>query len=119
MVLVQMQRVHEEHGRVGIMATVSRRLLFIAAVLLLVTSIGINVTSGGSTLLIVALGLGLIFVTLAWTLFDAPSKPTVSRGSTPIKSQYSMGKSSLDNHRENQEQSLPDPLESGFDIPLM
>ena len=67
---VQMQRVHEEHGRETSMATVSRRLLLLAAMFFFVVAIGINLASGGSTLVVVASGLGLIFIVFAWSLFD-------------------------------------------------
>ncbi|GEM_PF-455893 len=116
---VQMQRVHEEHGCVKTMATVSRRLLLLAAVFLLIGGVGLKVASGGSTLLVVGTGLGLIFVVLAWSLFDTSSKSSRSKGSTPIKANYSTGMTLKSLQTEHQEQTLPDPLESGFEIPLM
>tara|TARA_B110000196_G_C21016777_1_gene600714 strand:- start:513 stop:926 length:414 start_codon:yes stop_codon:yes gene_type:complete len=118
-VSVQMQRVHEEHGRVETMATVSRRLLLAAAVILFIAGVGLKIASGGSTLLIVASGLGLIFIVLAWSLFDDSSKSSLSKGSTPIKANYSSGSTLQNLQNEHQEQALPDPIESGFDIPLM
>ena len=101
------------------MATVSRRLLLLAAVFLLIVGVGLKVASGGSTLLVVGTGLGLIFVVLAWSLFDASSKSSRTKGSTPIKVNYSTGKTLKSLQAEHQEQTLPDPLESGFEIPLM
>jgi len=114
-----MQRVHEEHGRERVMATVSRRLLLLAAILLLAVGLGINLASGGSKLLVVASGFILIFVIFAWSLFDASSNSTKLRGSTPIQPNYSSGKAISNLQSVKQEQDLPDPLESGFDIPLM
>jgi len=114
-----MQRVHEEHGCVKTMATVSRRLLLLAAVFLLIAGVGLKVASGGSTLLVVASGLGLIFVIFAWSLFDTSSKASRAMGSTPIKANYSAGKTLQNIQSEHQEQTLPDPLEAGFEIPLM
>mgnify|MGYP001341460290 CR=1 FL=1 len=101
------------------MATISRRLLVMAAILLLAVGLAINIADGGSTLLVVAAGLALIFAILTWSLFDATSKPAKVRGSTPIQSDYSMGKSLSELQDERQEQTLPDPLESGYEIPLM
>ena len=114
-----MQRVHEEHGRVNTMATVSRRLLILAAVFLPIAGVGLKIASGGSTLLAVAFGLGFIFVVLAWPLFNDSSESSMNKGSTPIKANYSSGKALQDSQTEHQEQTLPDPLESGFEIPLM
>ncbi len=114
-----MQRVHEEHGRVSTMATVSRRLLILAAVFLPIAGVGLKIASGGSTLLAVASGLGFIFVILAWSLFGDSSESPMNKGSTPIKANYSSGKVLQQSQTETQEQSLPDPLESGFEIPLM
>tara|TARA_B110000902_G_scaffold258182_1_gene327526 strand:+ start:1104 stop:1517 length:414 start_codon:yes stop_codon:yes gene_type:complete len=119
MMSVQMQRVHEEHGREDTMATVSRRLLLLAAVLLLIAGIGLKIASGGSTLLVIASGLGLIFVILAWSLFDDSSTSSLTKGATPIKASYSSGTSFDKLSTERQEQTLPDPVESGFEIPLM
>ena len=101
------------------MATVSRRLLVLAAILLLVAGLGINIAEGGSKLLVVAAGFTVIFLILSWSLFDASSKSTKPQGSTPIKSSYSAGKSVSELQNEKQEQQLPDPLESGYEIPLM
>lgn len=114
-----MQRVHEEHGCVGTMATVSRRLLLVAAVFLFIAGVSLKIASGGSTSLIVVSGLGLIFVALAWSLLDDSSESSLSKGSTPIKANYSSGTTIPNFHNEHQEQALPDPIESGFDIPLM
>ncbi len=116
---VQMQRVHEEHGRETSMATVSRRLLLLAAMFFFVVAIGINLASGGSTLVVVASGLGLIFIVFAWSLFDASSEATATSGATPIKANYSTGTTLKNPQSEPIEESLPDPLDSGFDIPLM
>ena len=102
-----------------VMATVSRRLLVLAAILLLVAGLGINIAEGGSKLLVVAAGFTVIFLILSWSLFDASSKSSKPQGSTPIKSNYSAGQSVSELHNERQEQRLPDPLESGYEIPLM
>ncbi len=114
-----MQRVHEEHGCEETMATVSRRLLLLAAVLLLIAGIGLKIASGGSTLLVIASGLGLILVILAWSLFDDSSTSSLTKGAKPIKPSYSSGTSFDKLPKERQEQTLPDPVESGFEIPLM
>jgi len=118
-VWIQKQRVHEEHGRKNAMAAVSRRLLLLTAFILLIAGVGLKIASGGSTLLAVASGLGFILVVLAWSLFDDTSKPSTLKGSTPIKANYSSGKALQNSQAEPQEQTLPDPLESGFEIPLM
>ena len=114
-----MQRVHEEHGRERVMATVSRRLLVLAAILLLVAGLVINIADGGSSLLIAAAGLTFIFMILAWSLFDASPETSKERGSTPIQSKYSNGKTLNEVQNEAEERNLPDPLESGYEIPLM
>ena len=102
-----------------VMATVSRRLLVLAAILFLVAGLGINIAEGGSALLVVAAGLAVIFLILAWSLFDASSNSSKVQGSTTIKSNYSTGQSMSELNSENQDQQLPDPLESGYEIPLM
>ena len=102
-----------------VMATISRRLLVVAAILLISVGIAINIADGGSTLLVAAAGFTLIFAILAWSLFDVSSKASKVYGSTPIQSEYSIGKPLGELQSELQEQTLPDPLESGYEIPLM
>ncbi len=101
------------------MATVSRRLLVLTAILLVVAGLGANIAEGGSSLLIAAAGFTVIFMILAWSLFDASPKTSKVRGSTPIQSNYSNGKKLTELQNENEEHNLPDPLESGYEIPLM
>ncbi len=115
---LQMQRVHEEHGRERLMATLSRRLLPSAAILILLAAIVLNVSTGGSSLIVVIFGLGLIFVVFTWYLFEASSR-TIDRGSSPIKAEYSSGKPLNTFSSQEQHNELPDPVEAGFEIPLL
>ena len=115
---LQMQRVHEEHGCERLMATLSRRLLPSAAVLILLAAIGLNVSTGGSVLTVAIFGFGLIMVVFSWYLFEASSRSN-ERGASPIKANYASGKP-IDKFASNEHDSeLPDPLEAGFEIPLM
>lgn len=115
---LQMQRVHEEHGRERFMATLSRRLLPSAAISILLAAIVLNVSKGGSSLIVVIFGLGLIFVVFTWYLFEASSR-TIERGSSPIKAEYSSGQPLNTFSSQEQHNELPDPVEAGFEIPLL
>lgn len=113
-----MQEVHEEHGRVRYMAVGSRRLLVIAAFCIVFAALGINIADGGSAFLVVAAGSFMILAGFAWFMFEATSS-TKETGSTAIKAAYSLGEEKSLNSQETQQKELPDPLDSGFDIPLM
>ena len=115
---LQMQRVHEEHGRESFMATLSRRLLPSAAISILLAAIVLNVSKGGSSLIVVIFGLGLIVVVFTWYLFEASSR-TNERGSSPIKAEYSSGQPLNTFPSQEQHNELPDPVEAGFEIPLL
>lgn len=115
---LQMQRVHEEHGCETLMATLSRRLLPSAAILILLVAIGLNISTGGSVLTVAIFGFGLIMVVFSWYLFEATSRSN-ERGSSPIKAKHASGKT-LDKFASSElDSELPDPLEAGFEIPLM
>lgn len=113
-----MQRVHEEHGCETFMATLSRRLLPSAAILILLAAIGLNISTGGSVLTVAIFGFGLIMVVFSWFLFEASSRSR-ERGSSPIKANYASGKPQNKFASSEQDKELPDPLEAGFEIPLM
>lgn len=101
------------------MATISRRLLVLTAILLLIAGLVLNIAEGGSIFLVVAAGFTVIFLILSWSLFDASSETTKVRGSTPISSQFSSGKALNEAQKNTEEHTLPDPLDSGYEIPLM
>ena len=115
---LQMQRVLEEHGCERLMATLSRRLLPTAAILILIAAIVLNISTGGSSLIVAIFGLGLIFVVFTWYLFEASSR-TSERGSSPIKAQYASGQPLNKFSSQEQHNELPDPVEAGFEIPLL
>ena len=52
-------------------------------------------------------------------VFDYVIVGAGSSGATPIKANYSTGTTLKSPQSEPIEESLPDPLDSGFDIPLM
>ena len=113
-----MQRVHEEHGRVAAMTTLSRRLLPTAALLILLAALVLNLQSGGSSLTVAIFGLAIISVVLAWYLFEASSR-SKPENSSLVKAKFASGQPIERYSGETQHSELPDPIESGFEIPLM
>ena len=100
------------------MAVSSRRLLVVAALVIVFAALGINIADGGSAFLVVAAGSLMILAGFAWFMFEA-SSTTKKTGSTIIKASHSHGAGKNLNSHEPQQKELPDPLDSGFDIPLM
>lgn len=113
-----LQRVHEEHGRDRTMTAVSRRILPVAAFSTVVVAVTGNLVSGGSTLVVALSGISVIFIVFSWYLFEASSRKRtdVSSPTTPGYSSGTGGEPLAQNEKESE---LPDPLEAGFEIPLL
>ena len=116
----QTQRVHEHHGHRKHMAMNSRVLLAASAIGAVLIAAISNVLQGGTTLTLLLLASTLTLVVLIWFMFSGKAK-SPSSGSTLIRAQHSIGKGTAPHSKVNQsnEQHLPDPLEAGFDAPLM
>jgi|TARA_B100001094_G_C18195608_1_gene810626 peptidoglycan/LPS O-acetylase OafA/YrhL len=117
MICTQLQRVHEEHGRVKFMAAVSRRILPLAALCTVVVAVTGNLFSGGSTLIVALSGISVIFIVFTWYLFEATSRQEKA-ASSPTSPGYSTG-TKVEQISRQEDSELPDPLEAGFEIPLM
>ena len=117
MVCTQLQRVHEEHGCDKFMAAVSRRILPFAALCIVVVAVTGNLFSGGSTLIVALSGISLIFIVFSWYLFEATSRQERD-ASSPTSPGYSTG-TKVGQVSQLEDSELPDPLEAGFEIPLM
>ena len=115
----QTQRVHEHHGHPTTMVVNSRAVLATAAVLAVLAAVISNVLGGGTTFGFIVLALSLILAVFIWLLFD--SEETTSSASTIIPVQNSIGRVSASQSavESTPEQDLPDPLDSGIDVPLL
>lgn len=98
----------------------SRVLLAASAIGAVLIAAISNVLQGGTTLTLLLLASTLTLVVLIWFMFSGKAK-SPSSGSTLIRAQHSIGKGTAQHSKVNQsnEQHLPDPLEAGFDAPLM
>ena len=102
------------------MAMNSRVLLAASAIGAVLVAAISSVLQGGTTLTLLLLASTLTLVVLIWFMFSGKAK-SPSSGSTLIRAQHSIGKGTAQHSKVNQsnEQHLPDPLEAGFDAPLM
>ncbi len=115
----QTQRVHEHHGHRKHMAMNSRVLLAASAIGAVLIAAISNVLQGGTTLTLLLLASTLTLVVLIWFMFSGKAK-SPSSGSTLIRAQHSIGTTAQHSKvNQSNEQHLPDPLEAGFDAPLM
>ena len=119
MVLRQTQRVHEHLGRGLRMAMNSRALLAMSAIGVVLCAAIFNVAQGATSLTLMVLAITLVLVVFVWFLFDGSQQKTGS-GSTVIKSTQSIGRGFEGmNDTEEPSKDIPDPLDAGFDVPLM
>ena len=74
---------------------------------------------GATSLTLVVLAITLVLVVFVWFLFDGTQQNAES-GSTAIKVNKSIGRGigSINDASETPE-DIPDPLDAGFDVPLM
>ena len=102
------------------MAMNSRVLLAASAIGAVLVAAISSVLQGGTTLTLLLLASTLTLVMLIWFMFNGKAKKP-SLGSTLIRAQNSIGKGPAQHPNGNlsDEQHLPDPLEAGFDAPLM
>ena len=78
-----------------------------------------NVAQGATSLTLMVLAITLVLVVFVWFLFDGSQQKTGS-GSTVIKSTQSIGRGFEGmNDTEEPSKDIPDPLDAGFDVPLM
>ena len=98
----------------------SRAVLATAAVLAVLAAVISNVLGGGTTFGFIVLALSLILAVFIWLLFDTEAE-TTSPASTIIPVQNSIGRVSASQSavESTPEQDLPDPLDSGIDVPLL
>jgi len=116
----QTQRVHEHHGHPKHMAMNSRVLLAASAIGAVLIAAISNVVQGGTTLTLLLVASTLTLVFLIGSMFNGKAK-NPSSGSTLIRAPDSIGKAPAlhKNEQSSNEQHIPDPLEAGFDAPLM
>ncbi len=78
-----------------------------------------NVAQGATSLTLMVLAITLVLVVFVWFLFDGSQQMTGS-GSTVIKATQSIGRG-IEGMNDTAEASedIPDPLDAGFDVPLM
>ena len=115
----QTQRVHEHRGSALLMAMNSRALLAMSAIGVVLTAAILNVAQGATSLTLVVLAITLVLVVFVWFLFDGTQQKAES-GSTAIKVNKSIGRGieGMSDASETPE-DIPDPLDAGFDVPLM
>lgn len=119
MVSRQTQRVHEHRGSGVGMAMNSRALLTMSAIGVVLSAAIINVAQGATSLTLVVLAITLVLVVFVWFLFDVTQQKIGPR-STAIRPTQSIGRGieRLNDTSETPE-NIPDPLDAGFDVPLM
>ena len=119
MVSRQTQRVHEHLGPALRMAMNSRALLAVSAIGVVLAAAILNVAQGATSLTLVVLAITLVLVVFVWFLFDGTQHKTES-GSTAIKPTQSIGRGIEEmNGASEPSEDIPDPLDAGFDVPLM
>lgn len=120
MVLAQTQRVHEHRGYPLLMAMNSRMLLAGAAIGAVFIAVITNILQGGTSLLLVVLAGCVILVALVGLLFTGKQNKVAS-GSTSILPAESIVRNTggVKNDSSPVQEDLPDPLDAGFDVPLM
>ena len=95
------------------MASNSRGILLLGALLLVAAMAGISTTSGTGWIIPMSLLLSGIFVILVFS-FLTITKET-ERGSTPVATSKGRSQETI----ESQVEDLPDPNNSGIDLPIM
>ena len=101
------------------MAMNSRAVLAFAAFVVVLAAAILNVLQGATSLTLVVIASTIVLIILVWFLFDG-EKESVAAGSTAIKTSQSIGTITAGMQGENlPETELPDPLDAGFDVPLL
>ncbi|MDG1537060.1 MAG: hypothetical protein P8Q85_00715 [Candidatus Poseidoniaceae archaeon] len=101
------------------MAMNSRAVLAFAAFVVVLAAAILNVLQGATSLTLVVIASSIVLIILIWFLFDG-EKESVSAGSTAIKTSQSIGAITADMEGDNPPGGeLPDPLDAGFDVPLL
>ena len=101
------------------MAMNSRAVLAFAALVVILGAAITNVVQGATSLTLVVIASTVVLIILIWFLFDGEKEPG-SAGSTAIKTSQSIGKVTAGMEGENPpDADLPDPLDAGFDVPLL
>lgn len=101
------------------MAMNSRAVLAFAAFVVVLAAAILNVLQGATSLTLVVIASTIVLIILVWFLFDG-EKESVAAGSTAIKTSQSIGAITVGMEGENPpENELPDPLDAGFDVPLL
>lgn len=120
MVLAQTQRVHEHRGYPPLMAMNSRILLAGAAIGAVFIAVITNILQGGTSLLLVVFAGCVILAALVALLFTGKQNKTAS-GSTSISPGKSIVRNTggIKDAATSVQEDLPDPLDAGFDVPLM
>jgi len=116
----QTQRVHEHRGHPIPMAMNSRTLLAGTAIGAVFIAVINNILQGGSTLLLVVLAGCVILASFIWLLFAGKQKErTVAATSIGLEDSIIRSTGGIYSSEESVEQAIPDPLDAGFDVPLM
>ena len=120
MVLAQTQRVHEHRGYPPLMAMNSRILLAGAAIGAVFIAVITNILQGGTSLVLVVFAGCVILAALVALLFTGKQDKTAS-GSTSISTGQSIVRNTggMKDATSSVQEDLPDPLDAGFDVPLM
>lgn len=102
------------------MAMNSRTLLAGTAIGAVFVAVINNILQGGSTLLLVVLAGCLILAAFIAFLFAGKQKErTVAATSIPVTNSIIRGTGGINSSEEAVDQAIPDPLDAGFDVPLM
>jgi ABC-type transport system involved in multi-copper enzyme maturation permease subunit len=91
----------------------SRYILLLGASLLVVAFAGMSTVSGDGWVIPMATLLSGILLILVFSFITI--KQDSERGSTPLSTQSQSQEKSLDNVSDD----LPDPVESGFELPIL
>jgi len=101
------------------MAMNSRAVLAFAAFVVVLAAAILNVLQGATSLTLVVIASTIVLIILIWFLFDGEKEPS-SAGATAIKTSQSIGTITAGMEGSNPPESeLPDPLDAGFDVPLL
>ena len=98
----------------------SRAVLATAAVLAVLAAVVSNVLGGGTIFGFIVLALSLILAVFIWLLFDSEEETTSSASTIiPVKNSIGRVPASQSAVESTPGQDLPDPLDSGIDVPLL
>ena len=95
------------------MASNSRGILLLGAVLMVAAAAGVSTTSGTGWIVPMTILLSIIFGILSFSVLTNRKEKT--RGSTPL----TIKTESSGKNIESSIQDLPDPNDAGFDLPML